>query len=475
MALTKRTYVDGETIITAQNLNDIQDEVRGNIRNVSYDSASGKIKKTTNSGTSSDVVTVDSTPTQNSKNPVQSGGVFEEIDEINNSLNTSKIRHAEYRGDLPTGTDLNDVVGNGWWFLSNGGTYANTPESIPTTGQRFLFVVGGGGQTSTSFRYQIYFNRAIGLYATRICASSTWSWWTTNQNYLLSQYLVEAITSRQPAIGTDLRIATYNVAGFNNNSATQMPDNKIIHFRKWLAQANLNFLCVQEGEQYVDTNKGVYSYLMRPLLPDGNNYGSNWRTAIFSQISYAGSGVTNAVKVKYSTGVGSTSYNIMAAVYVYGSYRLLVVAAHCNWNADGTGGNSASNIAERKQEYKDIFEWITGQKQLQDIGSTTLRSCPSHTHAVVCMDANSIDSSKQDLIDAATANGFVLGNGGRFGWFKTCADSDGAYALDQIACSSNIVIRDIDAQWDWYNRLYSDHVPVVADITLTNATGYPPT
>ena len=30
MALTKRTYVDGETVITAENLNDIQDEIIAN-------------------------------------------------------------------------------------------------------------------------------------------------------------------------------------------------------------------------------------------------------------------------------------------------------------------------------------------------------------------------------------------------------------------------------------------------------------
>ena len=57
MALTKRTYVDGETIITAQNLNDIQDNVRGNLANVKYTSSSHKLQKETNSGTTSDIIT----------------------------------------------------------------------------------------------------------------------------------------------------------------------------------------------------------------------------------------------------------------------------------------------------------------------------------------------------------------------------------------------------------------------------------
>ena len=67
MALTKRTYVDGETIITAQNLNDIQDEIISNtnnkanksatVSNVSYNSSSKYLQKTIN-GTTSNVMLI---------------------------------------------------------------------------------------------------------------------------------------------------------------------------------------------------------------------------------------------------------------------------------------------------------------------------------------------------------------------------------------------------------------------------------
>lgn len=66
MALTKRQYVDGTTIITAENLNAIQDEIIANGNNkadktatvstVTYNSTSHKLQKTIN-GTTSDVVT----------------------------------------------------------------------------------------------------------------------------------------------------------------------------------------------------------------------------------------------------------------------------------------------------------------------------------------------------------------------------------------------------------------------------------
>ena len=66
MALTKRTYVDGTTVITAQNLNDIQDEIisqatnkadkTGTVSTVTYNTSTHKLSKTIN-GTASDVAT----------------------------------------------------------------------------------------------------------------------------------------------------------------------------------------------------------------------------------------------------------------------------------------------------------------------------------------------------------------------------------------------------------------------------------
>ena len=126
MALTKRTYVDGETIITAQNLNDIQDEVRGNIRNVSYNSTSGKIQKTTNSGTSSDVLTVDATPTENSKNPVQSGGVYTQIKSY------LFLGSGDDAPVIENGTNYNNITSIGVYRVltkSNAGTMINTPNT----------------------------------------------------------------------------------------------------------------------------------------------------------------------------------------------------------------------------------------------------------------------------------------------------------------------------------------------------------
>lgn len=60
MALTKRQYVDGVTIITAENLNAIQDEIiQYRVSDVTYNGATHKLNKTLN-GTSTTVVTLGS-------------------------------------------------------------------------------------------------------------------------------------------------------------------------------------------------------------------------------------------------------------------------------------------------------------------------------------------------------------------------------------------------------------------------------
>lgn len=60
MALTKRQYVDGVTVITAENLNAIQDEIiQYRVSDVTYNSTTHKISKTLN-GTSTVVATLGS-------------------------------------------------------------------------------------------------------------------------------------------------------------------------------------------------------------------------------------------------------------------------------------------------------------------------------------------------------------------------------------------------------------------------------
>lgn len=72
MALNKVTYEDNVTVIYAQNLNEIQDEV---IRNAG-DITDNREAIADLQASKQDVLIVDGTPTENSTNPVSSGGVY---------------------------------------------------------------------------------------------------------------------------------------------------------------------------------------------------------------------------------------------------------------------------------------------------------------------------------------------------------------------------------------------------------------
>ena len=84
------------------------------------------------------------------------------------------------------------------------------------------------------------------------------------------------------------------------------------------------------------------------------------------------------------------------------------------------------------------------------------------------MDANSATADdKTNLQTLASTNGFVLGNGGSLGWFYTCHSGNlGLMALDNIVCTDNIIINHIESYMEWWRSLYSDHVPLCADVTL---------
>ena len=60
---------------TAQQVDDAIDAVASKVSDVAYSGATGKLQKTIGSNTT-DILTVDATPTENSTNPVKSGGVY---------------------------------------------------------------------------------------------------------------------------------------------------------------------------------------------------------------------------------------------------------------------------------------------------------------------------------------------------------------------------------------------------------------
>lgn len=137
--------VQGLRILLGGLSTDLEALEQNAVTNVQYTpgaaSADGLLRQTKN-GAAETVMTVDKEPTENSQNPVKSGAVYEELDELKGSLNTkaniSKSylqRHYIIIGDsyvgLGLGTQIVDITGidakifsaGGGGFVRTAGTY----------------------------------------------------------------------------------------------------------------------------------------------------------------------------------------------------------------------------------------------------------------------------------------------------------------------------------------------------------------
>lgn len=364
--------------------------------------------------------------------------------------------------DLSNGDDLNDLYINGWYTTSYSHNYLNSPEPDGTTGQRLIFVYGDNRATSTTYRIQEYINIETGVTARRIFVNGAWLRWTqddANENTRIVSFSGSAQTSQGENVGTNIRVMSYNVAQYNNNTSDYISDIKLFNLRKFIGKVNADFVCTQEDMGYIDSGntKGSHGYVFLPQYPYQYRNGA-WANILYSKRQGATSG-----RVKF-TQDGSQFRGIEYCTFQIGSIVLLLCGSHPSWTSSGSSdGSSATNIAIRKSQYQELMKWANGDITLKDYTSNANVSAPNHTHCVICADMNSAtQEDMSNLASYAATNHYVLGNGGALGWFATNGNSP----LDNIVVSDNIIINHIESMSDWYRRLYSDHNPVYADLTL---------
>ena len=364
--------------------------------------------------------------------------------------------------------DLNDLYATGWQYIAYSATCTNSPEPDGTIGQRYVFICPNSNDGSnTTARMMQYFNMRTGVYAVRLFVSGKWEQWTilssADANTRLETITPAAQASQGENAGDNLRIVSYNVARYNNNSSTYLSDQKIFNFRRALGKFNGDILCIQEDMQYIDSGstKESNGYLYLPQYPYTYN-GGIWKNTIHSKRPATANG-----RVKL-TAQGNDYRSIEFATYTIGQKVLLVCSSHPSWNDSGEGGDSAAQIAIRLSNYTEIFQWVDREITLPDSSTAAAVMAPEHTHCIICMDANSFTpDDKTNLSTLAAQHDFILGNGGALGWFYTCqSNTPTLSSLDNVIVSDNIIINSIEAYMELWRSLYSDHVPVVADVTL---------
>ena len=164
MALTKRTYTDGETIITAQNLNDIQDEIisQGNTlvpktRTVNNKALTGNItltasdvgavptgRKVNNKALSSDVtINASDIPNDSTVSGTKVDDALETLDSDIDALSgvVDNINIAKVQTVTVAETDLDSYTSGGIYYFQGAYTPSNLPDGAGTFG--FLIVLRG--------------------------------------------------------------------------------------------------------------------------------------------------------------------------------------------------------------------------------------------------------------------------------------------------------------------------------------------
>lgn len=291
------------------------------------------------------------------------------------------------------------------------------------------------------------------------------------KNTISESFTASAITLPPtviPNTGDAVSVMSYNLFRYqvDTGSLSGMPDSKVLAFRKFLGHYNPDFICGQECGRYIDTSetKECTEFLFYPNYPYVYN-SSSWSNAniVASKIQAGTSG-----RVKYTDG-GSSGISVEYATFTIGSKTLLVCSSHITWKIDGQTADSTDSIARRLSNYTELFKWVNGLVTMPKLSDSSAVTVPTHSHCIIGMDANSLTASdKSSLISLAGTYGMKLGNGGRLGWFLSSdIGTDEAESLDNIVVSDNIFINNIEALSSEYANLYSDHVPLLANLTLT--------
>lgn len=240
----------------------------------------------------------------------------------------------------------------------------------------------------------------------------------------------------------NLTLMTYNVCHYNNDRGEHgfppaIMDEKVSNLKELLMWYAPDLIGLQEDIEYIDRAGTIKTggYLFAPVWNCIGTAGVTIRDRIES-IS------TSRKLVEMSTG---RFYRRCLYRTAYGNILFI--------NAHPTPYSGAGNVAKRLAEYTEIFDYT--RKAKYDI-------------CVVCGDLNTEEEAdKANLKRLCETNGFAMVIGTYLPWVKTCFGYDGKSNLsyDNILVKGATIKR-TQVLRDWYPLLYSDHVPVLAEISF---------
>ena len=252
-------------------------------------------------------------------------------------------------------------------------------------------------------------------------------------------------SSSTPNTGRRLKIGSYNVAKYNNDTSTYISQQKLHNLKEEIAKMDCDILFINEDTGYIDAGQTKTSrdYIYRPVYPFRAGAGSNER--IYTKLPLSG----EALK---STPSGR---KVIFVKLITDGITILLVCVHAK------PGITATAQSDRAGD----LTWL-----INEIANET------YDYLIMGGDFNP-EAGTPDITDMETkfaAANMLMCNGGRMDYMNTWFDPAHIYTdviarempLDYVITSDNIICNSYKVYADDYWNLYSDHVPCVADLTL---------
>lgn len=379
--------------------------------------------------------------------------------------------------------DYDNFSAFGYYTIGYNALVKTGPLGADEKGRRVLLVTAGGSGT----KFQILFNESKKRLFIRayINSSNVWSWqdWkeigapaeiTFNESKigdLHAEYAdhIGADTSTTEPVGQEIRVMAYNVAKYDNDTDTYLSTKKekILHFRRLLATVNADYICTPEDSKWINKEDSddepvagdclSVDWLYCPLYPVKIGRGG---AAIHSKADYDHDHSSASVSLQ-STSTGSTyTATCRKGIYSVGEKTLGIYSVHMPVRGIPDGLNGAT---VRHDMLAYLIENVIGQDA----------NAPDYW--VIAGDFNALyegdsthDSEIKTLLDYCATKNLQVSNGGYFGLYITRPAT--SRALDYIISSQNTVIRNAEVMSNWFDDLYSDHIPHYADIVLLPTT-----
>ena len=411
---------------------------------------------------------------------------IQDVQTVGNAFSINQIPNHGIYEDAPilsTGTDFNDVTTSGTYrFIS-----ANSYENAPANGSNgILCVIKTRGGLYT-IQIVVYYDNTKNVYIRYLSGNPlTWKSWINFYDFEVAQKIRKnesirtvddyKVATPKTNIGTRMKIMSYNVAKYNNDTSTYMPYDKLINFRNMLNDTLPDVIGIQEGRECIDADslKNTMEYLYKPMLSYNRGTGA---MQLLTKYSPTDGGLVRLTDNQL------VNRDFRWQTMTVGNKVLLLCSAHPVSRHNGSMQtpqaeiDAPESIADRLTEYTNILKWVHQEIDLayytaDGYDPSKRLYCPSWDYCIICGDFNSVTEEDQDNLATLTAaRSFTMANGGRLGWLWTCKAVDGSlYAADNILCSQNVIINSFNVYQGLHDSLYSDHVPVMADVTLLEVT-----